>query len=59
MTKIRVTLVRSSIGRPANHKRVLEALGLKKMNHSVEHENTPSILGMCEKVKHLIKVEEI
>lgn len=59
MTKIRVTLVRSSIGRPANHKRVLESLGLRKMNHSVEHENTPSILGMCEKVKHLIKVEEI
>lgn len=59
MTKIKVTLVRSSIGRPANHKRVLESLGLKRINQTVEHDNTLSILGMCEKVKHLIKVEEI
>lgn len=59
MSKIRVTQIRSKIGRPERQKRTLTALGLKKMNQSVEHEATPQILGMVNAVKHLVKVEEI
>ena len=59
MTKIRVKQVRSKIRRPQNQKRTLEALGLRKMNQVVEHDATPAILGMVNKVKHLISVEEI
>ncbi len=59
MAKIRVTKVRSDIKRPQDQKRTLEALGLRKMNQVVEHDATPTILGMVNKVKHLISVEEI
>jgi large subunit ribosomal protein L30 len=59
MAKIRITQVRSKNGRPERQKRTLEALGIRKMNHSVEHEATPAILGMVEAVRHLVKVEEI
>jgi len=59
MSKIRVTQIRSKIGRPERQKRTLAALGLKKMNQSVDHEATPQILGMVNSVKHLVKVEEI
>ena len=58
MAKIRVTKVRSAINRTQNQKRTLEALGLKKMGQVVEHENTPNILGMINKVSHLVSVEE-
>ena len=59
MAKIRVKQVRSKIRRPQNQKRTLEALGLRKMNQVVEHDATPAILGMVNKVKHLISVEEV
>lgn len=59
MTKIRVKQVRSKIRRPQDQKATLEALGLHKIGQVVEHEATPSILGMVNKVKHLISVEEI
>jgi len=59
MAKIRVTQVKSKIGRPESQKRTILALGLKKINHSVEHETTPQVLGMVNKVAHLLKVEEI
>lgn len=59
MTKIRVKQVKSQIGRLQSQKRTLEALGLRKMNHVVEHEATPAIIGMVNTVKHLISVEEI
>ena len=59
MKKLKVTQVRSSIGRPARQKRSLQALGLRKMHHSVEHEGTPQILGMIDSVKHLVIVEEV
>ena len=59
MAKIRITQVKSKIGKPEGQKRTLEALGIKKLNHSVEHEATPQILGMVEKVKHLVKIENI
>ena len=58
MAKIKVTQVRSSIKRPQNQKRVLESLGLRKINQVVEHENTPNILGMINKVQHLVSVTE-
>jgi large subunit ribosomal protein L30 len=59
MTKIRITQVRSKNGKPERQKRTLEALGIRKLNHSVEHEATPPIMGMVEKVRHLVKVENI
>ena len=59
MSKIRVTQIRSKIGRPERQKRTLAALGLKKMHQSIEHEATPQILGMVNAVKHLVKVEEV
>ncbi|WP_416440208.1 50S ribosomal protein L30 [Leeuwenhoekiella sp. A16] len=58
MAKIKVTKVKSAINRSQNQKRTLEALGLKKIGQVVEHENTPNILGMINKVNHLVSVEE-
>jgi len=58
MGKIKVTKVRSAINRTQNQKRILESLGLKRMGQTVEHEDTPNILGMVNKVKHLVSVEE-
>ncbi len=59
MTKIKVTQTRSKIGRLQSQKRTLEALGLRKMNQTVEHEATPTIIGMVNKVKHLVSVEKL
>lgn len=59
MGKIKVTQVKSSIKRPQNQKRTLEALGLKKIGHSVEHDITASVLGMVKVVDHLVSVEEL
>ena len=59
MAKIRITQIKSKNGKPERQKRTLAALGIRKMHHSVEHEATPQILGMVEKVRHLVKVEEI
>jgi large subunit ribosomal protein L30 len=57
MAKIKVTKVRSAINRSQNQKRILESLGLRKIGQTVEHEDTPNILGMVNKVKHLVSVE--
>jgi len=59
MAKIRITQVKSKNGKPERQKKTLEALGIRKLNHSVEHEATPQILGMVVKVRHLVKVESI
>jgi large subunit ribosomal protein L30 len=59
MKKIKVTQVKSVIDRSERQKRTMEALGLKKMNATVEVEATPQILGMVAKVQHLITVEEL
>ena len=59
MAKIRITQIKSKNGRPERQRRTLEALGIRKMNHSVEHEATPQILGMVDKISHLVKVEKI
>jgi large subunit ribosomal protein L30 len=57
--KLRIKLVNSVIGRPQNQRRVVEALGLKKLNSTVDHDDIPSIRGMVRKVSHLVQVEEI
>ena len=59
MKKIKITQVKSGIDRPERQKQTLIALGLKKLNASREVEATPQILGMIDKVAHLVKVEEI
>jgi len=59
MARIKVTQVKSTIDRTVRQKATMESLGLKKMNHTVEHEATPQILGMINKVNHLVKVENI
>lgn len=58
MGKITITQLRSTIKRPQRQKDTIKALGLGKINKSVTLEATPQILGMVEKVNHLIKVEE-
>jgi large subunit ribosomal protein L30 len=59
MAKIRITQIKSKNGMPERQKRTLAALGLRKMHHSVDHEATPQIMGMVEKVRHLVKTEDI
>ena len=56
MEKIKIVQVKSKIGRPKVQKRTLEALGLKKINSVVVHNSTPQIMGMINKIKHLIKI---
>ena len=56
MSKVKIKQVRSRIGRPKDQKLTLDALGLRKMNIIVEHEATPQIMGMINKVKHLIAI---
>jgi large subunit ribosomal protein L30 len=58
MGKIKVTQVRSAIKHTARQKRTLEALGIKRMHQTIEVEATPQIMGMVEKVSHLVEVEE-
>ncbi len=57
--KLRITQVRSAIRRPGTQKRVIEALGLRKLNQTVEHNDSPTIRGMVHKVQHLVTVEEV
>jgi len=57
LSKLRVTWVKSGIGYPVDQKRTIKALGFRRLNQSVEHDDTPSIRGMLHKVKHLVKVE--
>ena len=59
MKKIKITQVKSGIDRSERQKQTLIALGLKKMNASKEVEATPQILGMVNKVSHLVKVEDV
>lgn len=59
MAKVKLTKVKSVIDRSKRQKDTMIALGLRKMNQSVEHEATPQILGMIAKVNHLIKVEQL
>ncbi|MCD4746778.1 MAG: 50S ribosomal protein L30 [Bacteroidales bacterium] len=59
MKKLRLKQIKSGIGRTARQKRTLIALGIKKMHQPKEVEVTPQILGMINKIKHLLTVEEI
>lgn len=59
MAKIKITQVKSSIGSTKRQKLTLEALGIKKLNQTIEHEATPQVLGMVAKLNHLVEVEEI
>mgnify|MGYP003517806744 FL=1 len=58
MAKLKVKQVRSKINCPLDQKRTMKALGLRKMGQVVEHDASPAILGMVNKVKHLVSVEE-
>ena len=58
MSKVKITQLRSTIKRPQRQKRTIQALGLGKINRTVEVENTPQIAGMIRKVSHLISVTE-
>ncbi len=57
--RVKITQVRSTIKRPKDQKATIQALGLGRINHTVEKEVTPQILGMIKKVSHLIRVEEL
>lgn len=56
---LRITLVRSTIGRPADQGRAVQSLGLRKLHRTVERPDNPSIRGMVNKIRHLVLVEEI
>ena len=59
MGRIRITQTRSAIKRPFDQKRTLVALGIKKLHQTVEMEATPQVLGMVNKVSHLVVVENV
>lgn len=59
MATLKITQVRSRIGASAQQRKNLDALGLRKINQSVEHSDSAIVKGMLERVKHLVKVEEV
>lgn len=59
MTKLRITYKKSAIGYKQDQKGTIRALGLRKLNQTVEHDDTAVIRGMVEKVSHLVTVEEV
>lgn len=59
MAKIKITQIKSTIDRSQRQKRTIEALGLKKINQSIEVEASDSIIGMIRKVNHLVAIEKI
>lgn len=59
MAKVKITLVRSPIGRSITQRRTVEGLGLRKLNHSVVQPANVQILGMVRKIPHLVSVEEV
>ena len=58
MSKVKITQVKSGIDRSQRQKDTLKALGLRRINHTVEKEATPQILGMIKKVEHLVTIEK-
>jgi large subunit ribosomal protein L30 len=59
MSKLKITYTKSAIGYNKGQKRTIQALGLRKLNQIVEHDDTPVIRGMVKKVEHLVSVEEV
>lgn len=57
--QLRITLVRSTIGRPGDQERAARSLGLKRLNQSVVRNDDPSIRGIVNKIRHLVEVEEV
>ena len=56
---IKITLTKSVIGALPLQRKVVEALGLRKINHTVERPDTPQTRGAIEKIKHLVRIEEV
>jgi len=59
MARLRIQQVKSASGHPKDHAATIRALGIRRMQHTVEHNDTPQIRGMVFKVRHLVKVAEI
>ncbi|AHW60217.1 LSU ribosomal protein L30P [Draconibacterium orientale] len=59
MAQLKITQVKSGIGSTKRQKATLESLGLKKLNQTVVHEATPQIVGMVNKLRHLLSIEEV
>lgn len=59
MKKVRITQIKSGIGQPLRQKKTLVALGIRKMHQTLEKEGTPQVMGMINKLQHLLKVEEV
>ena len=59
MSRLKITWVKSSIGRPANQKGVIRALGLRRLHASVVHDDSPTVRGMVNKISHLLTVQEV
>ena len=59
MPKITITWKKSTIGYPRDQRRTIASLGLKRLNHTVEHEDTPPIRGMIHKVRHLVETNNV
>lgn len=57
-TNLKVTLIKSTIGKPKKHRDIVAGLGLKRLNHSVEHADTPEIRGMISKISHMLNVAQ-
>ena len=58
MAKVKITQIKSKIGSTKRQRATLETLGLRRINHSVERESTPEVMGLVEKVRHLVKIEQ-
>ncbi len=59
MAQLKITWTKSDIGRPRSQRRIVQALGLRRLHHTVIHGDTPTIRGMVNKVQHLLLVEEV
>lgn len=59
MAKLRITYTKSAIGYEKSQKATIKALGFRKLNQTVEHNDSPTVRGMVEKVSHLVEVEEV
>lgn len=59
MSELKITWTKSCIGRPKKQRDVIRSLGLRRLHHTVVHQNSPTIRGMVNKVEHLLQVEEV
>ena len=59
MSELKITWMRSCIGRPGNQREIIRSLGLRRLHDTVVHQNSPTIRGMVKKVEHLVQVEEV